>query len=100
MAQLRKRALGVVREVASKDEVAWHVAHAYVQEGVEVDRRQKESGDMAVFCAAFDGEEAVVRVLVEAGADVNLATTDGSTPLRQARTEQIKRLLRDAGAHE
>ena len=34
--------------------------------------------------AAWGGNEAVVRALMEAGADVNKATDDGETPLLQA----------------
>ncbi|SOY95858.1 conserved hypothetical protein; ankyrin repeat; putative exported protein [Cupriavidus taiwanensis] len=43
----------------------------------------------------------IVRLLVNAGADVNLADGDGVTPLQHARQRgytQIERLLRDAGA--
>ena len=37
--------------------------------------------------AAQEGHEAVVRELIEAGADVNKAHTDGRTPLYQAAQE-------------
>jgi ankyrin repeat protein len=49
---------------------------------------------------AFD-HEAVVRALIEAGADVNKPDNDGSTPLSRATEgfkEAIAQLLRDAGA--
>ena len=56
----------------------------------------------AVMCeAAQDGHDAVVRALMEAGADVNKATDDGQTPLLLAAEdghEAVAQLLKDAGA--
>ena len=40
-----------------------------------------DEGKTALSCAAEEGHEAVVRELVEAGADVNKADDDGRTPL-------------------
>jgi len=51
--------------------------------------------------AAQGGNEAVVRALMEAGADVNKATDYGSTPLfwaAQNGHEAVAQLLKDAGA--
>ena len=43
-----------------------------------------DDGVTPLFIAAEEGHEAVVRALIEAGADVNKATDDGETPLFMA----------------
>ena len=51
--------------------------------------------------AAQNGHEAVVRALIEAGADVNQATEEGETPLyiaAQDGREAVMRALIQAGA--
>ena len=51
--------------------------------------------------AAYQGNEAIVRVLMELGADVNQATDDGVTPLfigAQNGHEAVVRTLIEAGA--
>ena len=50
--------------------------------------------------AASWGHKECVKLLIAAGADVNKADKDGKTPLKYAKTEEIKRLLRDAGANK
>jgi ankyrin repeat protein len=54
-----------------------------------------------LFMAACNCHEAVVRVLIVAGADINKAADNGVTPLFMAATTgqaAIVQLLRDAGA--
>ena len=54
-----------------------------------------------LYIAAEFGHEAVVRTLMEAGADVNKATDDGVTPLYMAAYkghEAMVRTLMEAGA--
>ena len=47
--------------------------------------------------AAYQGNEAIVRVLMELGADVNQATDNGVTPLYVgAQNTAILQILRDA----
>ena len=53
-----------------------------------------------LYCAASFGYEAVVRVLIDSGADVNKADNEGRTPLRFAASnghEAVARVLIDAG---
>ena len=52
----------------------------------------------SLMIAAEKGHEAVVRGLVEAGAEVNKARDDGATPLSIARGDGIHCLLTDANA--
>ena len=54
-----------------------------------------------LFIAAQEGHEAVLRLLIEAGADIIMATDDGVSPLytaAQGGHAVIVQILRDAGA--
>jgi ankyrin repeat protein len=54
-----------------------------------------------LFVAAQKGHEPVVRALLEAGADINIARNDGATPLYIAAQKghaAIVTMLRDSGA--
>jgi ankyrin repeat protein len=58
-------------------------------------------GDMPLLMATQEGHEAVLRVLIEEGADVNKAINDGTTPLYIADREgheTIVQILKNAGA--
>ncbi len=55
-------------------------------------------GSTPLYWAARNGHPECVKLLISAGADVNKANNWGSTPLEAAKTEEIKQLLRDAGA--
>ena len=84
----------------------------YDSEGADhaaVDANQaKQNGVTPLYMAAQDGHEAVVRALIELGADVNKATDRGRRPLSisiapprnvaQEGHAAIVQILRDAGA--
>ena len=55
-------------------------------------------GSTPLYIAASGGHTECVKLLIDAGADVNKEDKYGSTPLRAAKTEEIKQLLRKAGA--
>jgi len=63
-----------------------------------------DDGATLLLMAAQNGSEAVVRALIEAGADINKATDDGVTPLTPLLiaghfgNEAIVQILKDAGA--
>ena len=62
---------------------------ALLEAGAAVDKTWTYEGEgtegcLALICAAAVGGEAAVAVLLEAGADVNLASDDGCTPLLMA----------------
>jgi cytohesin len=62
--------------------------------------KAKNGGWTPLFVAAQNGHEAVLRVLIKAGADINKAKDDGVTPLFMAATlghEAIVQILRDDG---
>ena len=50
-------------------------------------------------CAASWDREAAVSLLLSAKADVNKTDNYGSTPLGYAKSDRVKQLLIDAGAH-
>jgi ankyrin repeat protein len=57
----------------------------------------------ALCAAASNGHEDIVRLLIEAQADLDISDSQGHTPLQAAirsNKPQIERLLRDAGAQE
>lgn len=64
---------------------------------------QDENGQTALFWPAREGYEAVVQLLLEHGADVNLKDDDGQTALDSAIRkghEPVIRLLKATGATE
>ncbi len=65
--------------------------------GADVNKADKD-GETPLYWAAYKGHTECVKQLIAAGADVNKANNWGSTPLEVAKTEEIKQLLRDAGA--
>ena len=64
---------------------------------VEIDHQNKY-GVTALYIAASQGHEGVVKALLAAGADVELRENGGGTALKHAKTQQIKNLLKAAGA--
>jgi hypothetical protein len=90
------------------------VRYLCVERGADVNKSSTgEDGGTALTLASANGEVEAVRVLLEAGADVNKRTTSGCTPLYLAlqvmssHSEQSKQdkakiaaLLREAGAQE
>jgi uncharacterized protein len=71
--------------------------------GAEVDARETGTGNTALMLAANRARLEEVRVLLQAGADVNLKARDGWTALAAAEMigdDEIAALLRAAGARE
>ena len=59
------------------------IYHAEVKEGVDA-RCAESSGATLLIAAAFGGQEAIVRMLLQRGASVNLPDDTGSTALMGA----------------
>ncbi|MEE9606109.1 MAG: ankyrin repeat domain-containing protein [Myxococcota bacterium] len=77
------------------------IVRALLDAGVPVDAGS--GGFTALFVATLKGKLATSRLLIEAGADVNLRASDGRTPLANARKRGDPRLiavLKAAGARE
>jgi ankyrin repeat protein len=51
------------------------------------------SGRTSIFWAAANGYEDIVKVLLQEGADVSLASKNGQTPLSMAKNSKIKKML-------
>lgn len=70
-----------------------------LQEGVDVDQRSKRDRATAIHIAARRGHLEIVRLLLDCGADPSLGDRYGhGTPLTDARSEAIRRLLSERGA--
>ena len=61
-----------------------HVVQLLIELRADVDKGKSDDGTTATFIAAQDGQHGVVAMLAAAGADVNIPTDDGSTPLFMA----------------
>jgi len=60
---------------------------------------QNDKGDTALIKAAASKKGApIVEMLIKAGADVNIKNNKGDSALSEAKTKEIKDLLKDAGA--
>jgi ankyrin repeat protein len=69
--------------------------------GAEVNATMEASGRTALACAVMNEQIETVRLLIEAGADLEIADKQGNTPLMTAKStgsEEIIELLKEAGA--
>ena len=69
--------------------------------GADVNYREAEHGSTPLYVAARQGHDAVVRALLDAGADKDLMKNNGGTPLHVAAAmghDAVVRALLDAGA--
>ena len=86
---------------ASEGHVA--VARYLLQLGVDKDAQSFTSGFTALMCASLDGQVEIVRLLLEAEADMNMKGDRGDTALILASRHgfcHIAQLLVEAGAHK
>ena len=78
-----------------------HVAivQALLAKGALIDHQNKY-GDTALIKASWQGHVETVQLLLEKSANVNLKNKRNKTALKDAKTLQIKKLLKAAGATE
>ena len=74
------------------------IVQALLARGAEVNHQAHSNGITALISASQLGHEWIVQALLAKGANVELRENDGATALSVARTQQIKQLLRAAGA--
>ena len=72
-------------------------ARVMLEAGVDVNQRSMRHRSTALHIASAQGHSEVVKLLLEHGADPNLED-EFSSPIRDAKTEEIRRLLRAHGA--
>ena len=65
--------------------------------GIEINAQDKD-GYTALMEATISGNYETVKLLIENEADINIKNNDGKTALDLAKTEEIKKVLRKAGA--
>jgi ankyrin repeat protein len=68
----------------------------WVEKGADVNVKTDE-GETPLFIAAEKNSLEVVKYLVEKGADINVKTNDGKTSLDVADSEEVKKILSEAG---
>lgn len=68
-----------------------------LDKGTDIDH-QSGDGLTALMQASYQGHQEIVQALLAEGANVELRENGGGTALKHAKTEQIKQLLRAAGA--
>ena len=68
-----------------------------VEKGADINA-QEDIGRTALMNASYNRHLKIVKFLIENGADVNIKNNDGKTALDLAKTEEIKEVLRKAGA--
>ena len=73
------------------------VVRALIEAGADVNAKDSE-GKTALMAASRGGKADVVRALIEAKADVKAKDKDGKTALDAAKWDEIKELLKAAGA--
>ena len=61
---------------------------------------QAKNGVTALIRAYWQGQEVIVRALLAKGTQVNLKDNYGGTPLKYAKTQRNKELLKAVGATE
>ena len=61
---------------------------------------QARNGKTALIAASTNEHQGIVQALLAKGANVELRLNGGGTALKHAKTQQIKQLLRAAGAME
>lgn len=77
------------------------IAQLLVASGAAVDDRRNPDGDSALLWACLGGTLAVVKLLIEAGADVNVVNKKGMSAIKQAVQSgnlEVVKLLQDRGA--
>ena len=69
-----------------------------IAQGADVDAKAEPYGVTALFIASNKGHQGIVKALLAPGANVNLRENGGGTALKYRKTEEIKQLLKAAGA--
>jgi ankyrin repeat protein len=87
-----------------KDEPNLNLVSDLITLGANVDWQDEDNSNQTpLHKAAMKGNEEITRMLIDAGADVNVQNRNGETPLHWAaryRKVEIARMLIDAGARK
>ena len=98
-----KKAEMIIREIMKKDKANLNLVNDLIALGADLEWQDKEDGDAltALHRCAFNNHSKIARMLIDAGADLNIQDNDGWTALHwcaDMNLPEIARMLIDAGA--
>ncbi|MDR1385882.1 MAG: ankyrin repeat domain-containing protein [Planctomycetaceae bacterium] len=68
-----------------------------IEKGADINATDEFGMTPLYAAAAFNSNVGVLKFLIEKGADINATDKLGMTPLDAAKSEEVKKILRDAG---
>ena len=96
-----KKAEMIIREINKEDKANLNLVNDLIALGADLEWQDKEDGSTALHWCANKNRPEILRMLIDAGADLNMQDNRGRTPLQYCvdwNHPEIARMLLDAGA--
>ena len=96
-----KKAEMIIREINKEDKANLNLVNDLIALGADLKWQDKEDGETALQLCARTNHPEIARVLIDAGADLNIQNDDGRTALYVSaywNRPEITKMLIDAGA--